>query len=155
MKIDIDQSGRVEFTSHDTVIADSLGNSVFIKAREKRILEKAYTSSGRRKMFMFEVFSLLTTYLIKNSFCTTHLYYVDIEYDGRMPLIKERILYFAHKISLPLDSAYVYYRSIGKSSLAHVHANNTFSGKQKPTFEITAQAVLSVILAKKKTGVLR
>ncbi|MBD3279668.1 MAG: hypothetical protein GF390_03080 [Candidatus Pacebacteria bacterium] len=40
MKLEIDQSGKVEYTSHDTVLAFSNGKqgSIFLPAKDKKIL---------------------------------------------------------------------------------------------------------------------
>ncbi len=42
MVIEIDQSGKVEHTSHVTVVADSLGNPICIKAVEKQKIQAIY-----------------------------------------------------------------------------------------------------------------
>ena len=56
MKVEIDQSGKVEYTSHKTVIADSMGNSVKISSKDKQILLQEYRNNGIPRNYTLGVF---------------------------------------------------------------------------------------------------
>jgi len=61
MKIEIDQSGKIEDTSKNTIIAFSNGKfkSIFISAREKRELQKFFRRIGKPRIFVYRVFAIL------------------------------------------------------------------------------------------------
>ena len=82
MKIEIDQSGRVEYTSTSTVIGDSNGNSILIRSIDKQYLQKIFRSIDRPQMFVLETFSILVALLIKTTYSPTHIYIIDTEYFG-------------------------------------------------------------------------
>lgn len=42
MRVEIDQSGKVEDTSKDTVIGDSIGNTIRVTSHDKRVLQQIY-----------------------------------------------------------------------------------------------------------------
>ena len=60
MKIEIDQSGKIENTNKNTIIAfsDSKFKSIFISAKEKREIQKFFRRIGKPKIFIYKVFEI-------------------------------------------------------------------------------------------------
>ncbi|MBU1032490.1 MAG: hypothetical protein ABII13_01085 [Patescibacteria group bacterium] len=94
MNIEIDQSGKVENTSVDTIIAYSNGSSksIRIAARDKRKIQKIYRSSGKTHLYIYKTFALLIYLLIENSLLSLDSVIIDIEYPGWNFLIKDFLL---------------------------------------------------------------
>lgn len=141
----IDQSDRVEYTSHNTVIAFSNGKkkAILIKAKEKRILQKSFRESGKSQVFVFRLFSLLIFLLLeKESFQEI---IIDIEYPGKGDLIKNYLLEDFKKAGRKISPDNINFRLIGKSCEAHWHGYYVFKGKRKPEKVITAKEVLKKI----------
>lgn len=81
MRIEIDQSGKIEDTSKDTVIAfsdDSFGG-IIIKARDKREIQKIFRKIGKRKIFIYRLFAILIFLLIKKHLKKISQMIVDFE----------------------------------------------------------------------------
>lgn len=141
----IDQSGHVEYTSHDTVIAfsNSKKGAILIKAKEKRLLQKHFREAGKSRIFVMRLFSLLIFLLLeKESFQDI---IIDIEYPGKGDLIKNYILQDFKKSGRQIDPDSIKFRLIGKSCEAHWHGYYVFKGKRKPDKIITAGQVLKKI----------
>ena len=64
MKVEIDQSGKVEETEHDTILATSKGNTVKITARTKRRLQETFRKIGRPRNFVIYIFAVSVFELI-------------------------------------------------------------------------------------------
>lgn len=145
MKIEIDQSGHVEYTATNTVVADSLGSSLLIKSSDKRIIQDVYRSAGKPRLFVPEIFALLLAVLIKTSFQPIHEYIVDLEYPGKTNLIKGLILKFSQRIAVPLKPEQIKFALIGKKSLAHLAAHKRFVGESRGK-TIKSEKILRIIL---------
>lgn len=131
MKIEIDQSGRTEYTATDTVIADSIGNNIVILAKDKRDIQKIYRLIKKPRIFIINLFSLLISMLIKKPFDKTNLYHIDIEYPGYDCKIRNLIIGFSKKLNYSIDKNQIKFSRIGKKSKAHEYAYNNFKNKNQ------------------------
>jgi len=152
MKIEIDQSGRVEYTSHDTVVADSRGNGVWLTMKDKRLLQEMYRMSGRRKMFALEVFSALVAHVIADGNNGAYdTFVIDKEYVGNESRIKAYILRYCLFLGVKLEPSQVDFGLVGKDSKAHVHAYRTFQSPQRNGCRLlSAKHLLQVLTPQKK-----
>jgi len=145
MKIEIDQSGKVEKTSVKTVIADSLGNNVVVSSKDKRFVQNLYRKAGKPRMFVYELFSLLVAHLIKQSFTKNNLYIIDIEYFHKDDLLTQLIFQFLKKLKIYAEKEQIIFSRIGRKSKAHTEAYLRYLGKRKAkVFSITQ--ILKILL---------
>lgn len=94
MAFEADQSGRIEETNRDTVIAIASKNVQFslrISAKTKRTIERDYKGTGKPKLFAVKTFAIAVAFLIKKSKAKINDLIVDIEYPGHERIIKEII----------------------------------------------------------------
>lgn len=131
MKIEIDQSGKVEDTSKDTILAFSNRTKYAIKipARVKRDLQTYFRQIGEPKLFIYKTF-VVGLYLLVNPFITkitTAL--IDIEYSGQNELLKRMLGRLFTDFGYRYERANFQFQKIGKTSKAHGLAYEVFKGK--------------------------
>jgi len=145
MKIYIDQSGKVEYTSHDTVVAFSNGirKAILLKASDKRLLQKRFREAGKGQIFTYRIFSLLIFLLLKK--VRFEELVIDIEYPGRSDLIKNYLLTDLKKTGVVLDRDKISFRLIGKKCEAHWHAYHVFKGMRKAEKVTNMKEILNEI----------
>lgn len=143
MRIEIDQSGKIEETHRDTVLAMANGvtETVRITARTKRRLQEAYRRAGRPRDYIVGVFSAALYLLVKRYVKVMHEIVIDTEYPGHEQLI---IAILESKLGeertnfLPL----ILFRSIGKRSNAHISALTTFKKPSKASAVLNYEAII-------------
>src|SRR3990167_4299054 len=91
MQIYVDQSGKVEYTSQDTVIAYSNAKrkSLVIRAEEKRKIQQMFREAGKPTIFAFKTFALLVYLLIRDDVMDIGTVMIDREYVGKEWLVKQ------------------------------------------------------------------
>ena len=155
MKIQIDQSGKVENTNKLTIVAYANGKTKILKinAREKRKLIMAMREiDNPKQIFIYKIFAGLVFLLIKSNKSTS--FTIDKEYPGHEPFIKEVILQLFKRngiLAPRLDFAL-----IGKNSEAHRVAIEAYRGQRKADIIVKAQEVFRLfyqITPQKKVGV--
>lgn len=145
MRVEIDQSGRIEYTSVPTSIGDSLGNCISISARNKQQLQRIYRNFGKPRVFVLEVFALLVVLTIKQSFKSENIYIIDEEYTGRFDEIKNSIKRYSHIVGLKIDTRKIHLRRIGKYSKAHETAYKGFKNNIRKKI-VNTKDILKIIL---------
>ncbi|MBM4402658.1 MAG: hypothetical protein FJ044_05435 [Candidatus Cloacimonetes bacterium] len=148
MKVDIDQSWRMEYTNKKTVLADSLGNSLILKAGDKKNLQRLFRKAGKSRMFVYEVFAGLLAILISLSHekKVKYIYRIDLEYPGWSEQIKDFVLRFSRKLGIKVIADQIEFASIGRKSEAHQNAYKVFKGWMKPTRIVVADEILRLVL---------
>ncbi len=141
----VDQSGKIEYTSHDTVVAFSNGKrrAILIKAQDKRILLEHFRTAGKSQVFPIRVFALLIFILFRKENFEEII--IDTEYPGRGDLIKNYLLHDFKRIGREIDPSLIRFHQIGKKCEAHWHGYFCFKGKRQAEVKITAREVLSEI----------
>ena len=131
MHIEVDQSGKVEDTATDTVIAFSNEEkrAILIPAAVKRSCLQELRRDGKtgksiyRRMFVVGLFFLLKDRVKKGDLVT-----VDIEYIGHSRMIKEHLLGLLTSAGVKLGSDNIRFERIGRKSPAHDKAFYTHRG---------------------------
>lgn len=152
-KYEIDQSGKIEQTNRNTVLAISNGKkfSILLRAQDKRLLQDIYrTFFNKQRQFIYEVFSALLYILISNVKPQTRII-IDREYPGQEGLIKLLLLKFYNDQSKNAP-ANIEFGLVGKSSPAHDLGYKVFKKKQKASKIVTFEEILDIIFPTKKTG---
>lgn len=141
----IDQSGRVEYTSHDTVIAFSNGKkkAILIKAAEKRVLQNRFREARKIRIFPLRIFALMIALLLKKESFQEII--IDTEYPGRSDLIKNYILHDFKRFGREIDPSLIHFRQIGKNTEAHWHGYYCFKGERKAEINLTSKEILKEI----------
>ncbi|MCX6812817.1 MAG: hypothetical protein NTW79_04370 [Candidatus Berkelbacteria bacterium] len=152
MKIEIDQSGKIENTNKPTVIAYSgdKNKSLIIFAGEKQKLQKYFRRIGKPSSFVYIVFAVLIFILIKSEKTIDEII-IDREYAGQEPLIKNYLIQFIKKSDRHFDKKKIYFHQIGKKSPAHDLSVKSFR-KKKADIKVKSDDVLK-FLTKLKSGV--
>lgn len=148
MRYEIDQSGKVEETSQNTVIAlsNSKNFSVMITAREKRKLQEYFRRNGTPKLFVYITFTTLLIEVIKHAgFKVSVNILIDTEYPGHEKPITKMLHRF-----IDTDTVCLSWGFVGRGSKSHDLAIKVFKGKLKANENLKAEKVWK--MAKRLAG---
>lgn len=147
MKIEIDQSGRIEYTRKPTVLAfsNSKYHSIIIMAADKQYLQRIFRKAGKSKILMLKTFSALVFLLIKDHLKSIDEVIIDVEYTGYNKMIKEFLLEFCNNQNVKTGKTNINFGNIGKKSPAHCIAINAYR-KKKANNKITSSDILKLVL---------
>lgn len=148
--IQIDQSGKIEQTNINTIVAltNSKHFSIILRKSDKRILETIFRKISKSKSYPFIVFSALLAIIIKLSDCKNKVT-VDREYFGHENTIKERTLHFL-RILGRFDDIIIEFGHVGKLSKAHDLAAKIGSKKLKPNKVVILKEILRLLFGEQE-----
>jgi hypothetical protein len=150
MRVEIDQSGKFEWTQKPTILAlaNGLCYTVLISASEKRIIQRELRRrkpAWSKTLARVYVFSILLYLLLRDHITKLSQVIIDTEYAGYEPVIKDRVLTLCRRRGINVFTDQLAFRRIGKKSPAHEAAIAIFRGKAKPDRQIDAAEVLAEI----------
>jgi hypothetical protein len=148
MIIEIDQSGKVEETAKDTVVAFSNGikRSILLPKREKRKLQRFFRKLNRPRNYNYQVFATLIFILIRKYARRLDRIIIDVEYMGKNVLIRALLAQKMRAVYKDFDDSIIVFQQIGKKSPAHDVAYFTYMKEKKPTIKVNAKEVLGTII---------
>lgn len=148
MNIEIDQSGKIENTNKDTVIAfsDDTSRSILIKARDKREIQKIFRKIGKSRIFVYKLFSILIFLLIKRQLRKIDQIFIDNEYPGWEYLIKDYLLREIRRIKPDFEPESISFKEVGKKSRAHYMTRNIIHKKRDPDLKVGVKEVFKYIV---------
>jgi hypothetical protein len=132
MKIEIDQSGKIENTNKLTVISYSnkINKSILITSKDKKSIQSVFRKIGQPKLFVYKLFAVAIFILIKDKIKQIDQIIIDKEYVGYENLIKDFICQIAQKDKTKIDRKNIHFKSIGRKSKAHEISINSFRKKK-------------------------
>ncbi|HLF18836.1 MAG TPA: hypothetical protein VI749_08100 [Candidatus Omnitrophota bacterium] len=130
----IDQSGKIEATSKNTILCLSNDEwiAVKIEAKAKRQLQEIFRRNGQPRNFVLFTFSAGLAILLDR---TKHIsrIMVDQEYYGKEAVIKNIVLKMLKHREGPLE---INFGNIGKKALAHHRAYAVATGRLKASYTV-------------------
>lgn len=152
MKIEIDQSGKLEDTHKPTVIGfyGIKNKTIMILAPEKQRLQKYFRKINKPRIYIYATFSILICLLIKNERNISEMI-IDREYPGKEALIKNYLLTYFKKINRDIDKRSIYFRELGKKASVHELVVTSYRQK-KADIKVTSRDIIDFAI--KKSGVL-
>lgn len=152
-RIEIDQSGKIEQTNFDTIVALTNGvkRTIFIKKSEKRLLENYFRKRKLlTKFYPSLIFSVLVAILINESKVKTSVF-IDTEYFGHDIFIKNNIEDILERLKFK-NIPTIKFGFVGKESKSDYLASSVAKRKIKPDRIVKANEVISIIFSIKKSG---
>jgi hypothetical protein len=145
MKVEVDQSGRIDNTQVATILAfsNSVQYTVLIPATVKRnctlLLKKwgAYTSSTYLQFFTIGLYFLLRQHIAK-----ANQVVIDVEFFSKDHLIKEHLLNLFARRGQKINPDKISFGYIGKKSPAHFLSLQTYRKQKKPNLVLTQRQIL-------------
>lgn len=144
MSLQIDQSGKIEDTAKDTVIAYSNGNqySIVIPRKVKRRVQELFRLVGLPQLFVYRLFSIGVYFVIRDLKIITKIE-IDTEYQGKDLIIKEMILDLLLEKNKPSHD--LFFTRIGNKPKVHYVANNVLNKKQKAGKVLTYEEIFKIL----------
>ena len=148
MKIEIDQSGKIENTSKDTVIAfsDGIRKAIRISSNDKREIQAIFRRIGKPRIFIYKLFAILIFLLIRDHLKELDEVVIDEEYSGQESLIKTYLAQEIRKAAPSFDLQLISFGRVGKKSGAHLRASQVARRKRDADMQVTTKDVLKYIL---------
>jgi hypothetical protein len=146
----IDQSGRVEETHRDTVLAFANGFSYSIlipSTVKQRCIQRLRIRYNRLQEPYLKMFIAGLVILLKKFTHKLSTIIIDNEFDGKQGIIKGVLLNHLRELEPDFPKDSIIFTSIGKSSVAHHKAYDTFVKRIKPNY-IVSEAELMKYLEK-------
>lgn len=146
MRVEIDQSGKIEDTNRLTIVAYSNGKSksLMITAKDKKSIQSIFRKIKQPRVFVSKVFAAAIFCLIRDQYQKIDTLIIDNEYPGHGEAIKRYLREYICKNSLNPDSVGIHIQSIGKKSKAHDAAWRAFRAK-KADIKASAQELIEII----------
>lgn len=154
MRIEIDQSIKIEATNKSTVIAFSNAKcgAIVITSKEKKSLQKYFRLIGKPRFFIYLSFAALIYLLIKDNLSNNNQIVIDTEYLGYEKFIKQKLNEIIMENS-KVRNIHIYSARIGKKSPAHIIAYSALKKKLKvKAVKIYAKDVLKIVKRNLKSG---
>lgn len=141
MHIEVDQSGKVELLSVDTVIACSNDRQYSIKIPKKIKQEIYYNYKNKIKQIKYKLFCIGVYYCIERFLRKLELIIIDDEYHGRNNIVKSILISYIKENYRDFDEKMIRFSQITKNSNAHHVAIETFRGEHKPNEVLTEKQI--------------
>ena len=155
MTYQIDQSGRIEQTNLNTILAITNKNKqivIIFNRKNKRILQSIFRNQRKIRMFTILTFSALIAILIKKSAIGRNNILIDHEYLADEDFIKEHILQYLQKLKV-YKIPKIEFGHVGKTSFAHELAAKVAHQKKKADKIVNLKEVFELaLLPIKKIG---
>jgi len=148
MRVEVDQSGKVERTQVNTALAfsNSESSAVLILAVEKRSCIEELRKRGYRgfepylRLFVVGVFLLIRDHLSKITFVV-----IDVENAGHEKATRRLLLRQIRKVRQDFPPDAIVFEQIGRKSPAHKKALAVFQKKEQPARRLRARELLRLI----------
>ena len=153
--VEVDQSGKVEDTKEDTVLAFANGitRTVLIPATVKRDCVTLFRLMGQKgSVFYLQLFAIALFFLLKEHGPLFSKIIIDEEYYGREGDIKRYLLNLLDKHGIYVRQSRILFGYVGKASTAHAVAIDTLRGKEKPDKILTFAEIMREFQPQKKSG---
>jgi len=135
MKVEIDQSGKIEETNKNTVLAFSNGKHgvVLIRSKTKRQLLEMFRRIGKPKLFIYRTFTAGIFLLVEPYITSLSTIAIDTEWLGKDRLISDIFSEFVQKRKV-LHKPNITFCFVGKNSPVHILAWITYKSlvQKKP-----------------------
>jgi hypothetical protein len=148
MKVEIDQSGKIEDTSKDTVLAFSnkIWAAVVIPAKVKRQMQEVFRRRGQPMIFVFRTFAAGIVLLLQNYQQQITDVRIDTEYPGHEAVVKDIVIQMLREQNIPEPN--IHFGRIGKKSMAHHRAYAVALGKLEPERKVGLDDLLEIAIKK-------
>jgi hypothetical protein len=145
--VEVDQSGKVEFTGEDTVLAFSDGvqfeYSMLIPAVVKRECVRLLRGGGFGGPLLYpQLFAVGLYFLLRNHVNNLVRITIDLEYFGRDDDIKAHLLNLLKRSNFEIDPDALQFGQVGKQSGAHKLALATLRKKRQPDLILTKEEIM-------------
>lgn len=154
MRIEIDQSWKIEDTQKPTILAfsNSKSGAIIILSREKKLIQKYFRKIGKPRLFAILSFTALIYLLVKNELKNGDHIEIDKEYPGYEKLIKQTLSAMIIE-NTKVKDVHISSTLIGKRSKAHIIAYTGFKKRSKLGIKkVSAQNIISIIKRNQKSG---
>ena len=148
MNIEIDQSGKIENTNRNTIIAFSndISSSILITGKDKREIQRIFREAKKPRIFVYRLFATLIFILIKKHIRRINQVTIDLEYPGKSYLIKNYLYQEIRKIKPNFPAENIVFKRIGKKSKAHYVAYGIAIGKKLPNKIVSIKEISKFIV---------
>lgn len=147
----IDQSGKIEQTERNTVVACINGQevTVLLKSGEKRKLQRVFKTASMQRLFPILTFAALVAILLHKlqSKGKVVKVVIDREYFGHETFIEDRMIIFITQLGSKIPQ--ISFGHVGKLSKAHQSGYRVAIGKEKATLTVNSDEVLRIIFGTK------
>lgn len=154
MRIEIDQSGKIENTNRPTVVACSNKNNdiIVVLSKDKKIIQRYFRQIDKPKLFIYLTFVTLVFFLIKNRIKNRDQIVIDREYPGYEKLISQKLKQLIQE-KTKIDDISISISQIGKKSKAHDLAWHQLRSKShKNVKKISSEKIIKTIKENLKSG---
>lgn len=141
MHIEVDQGGKVELLSHDTIIACSNDVQYSIRIPKKIKQDIYYNYKNRISQLRYKLFCIGAYYCIKKFLAKSKLITIDDEYHGKNNLVKPILIPYIRKEYKDFDEKLITFNQITRNSNAHHIAIETFRGEHRPNDVLTEMQI--------------
>lgn len=145
MSIEIDQSGKIEQTQWNTILA--LSNEVkyviVLNKKTKRKLQTLFRNRNKPRTFVYQTFAALLALIFREVKPKSKVI-VDLEYHGQQDLLKIQILEYVGRLKIKPIPVFDF-GLVGKNSLAHHLAEKVAYKKRKADKIISINEITNLI----------
>lgn len=131
MRVEVDQSGKIEQLNCDTAVAFSNNTqyAVLLPKSLKRDIFLRYKS--RIPRLKYKLFCICVYHCIKNLVCDSGMIVIDDEYKGNENVIKSLLMNYIRATCKEFEAKRIAFGRIGKSSNAHITAIGVFRKQRR------------------------
>jgi hypothetical protein len=148
MRVEVDQSGKIEATNRDTILAFANGESraIRIPASVKREAFQWLRTRGKRGFrATLHLFAACLSLLPRGHLLKLQEVTIDEEYIGREADLKAMLLRLLWRVNSTFPAERITFARIGKKSPAHLLALAVFQKKKPPDQVMTFRDLLHVL----------
>ena len=146
--VEVDQSGKIERTQVNTVLAfsDGIEASILILAVEKRMCVRKLRQRGESgRTFYLKLFAAALFLLLKDYLDQLEIITIDLEYPGKEVEIRAMLLDHIWKTDPAFSKEQIVFRGVGKKSPAHQKALAVYRGEEEPDRKVRARELLRLV----------
>ncbi|OGK52889.1 hypothetical protein A2970_02145 [Candidatus Roizmanbacteria bacterium RIFCSPLOWO2_01_FULL_44_13] len=149
MRIEIDQSGKIEQTQWNTIISlsNEIRYSIILNKKIKRRLQTKFRNYNKPRMFVYQVFSALISIIFKEVKPKSKVI-IDLEYFGQRDLLIVQITKYIKQLKITPIPIFDF-GFVGKNSPAH-HLAQQVAYKKKAANKKVGFAEISRLIWPRK-----